>query len=95
MVCSKEDYIVRRLSQNEISAALELAWGVFSEYESPEYAPEGMEEFRKCLHDETYLTGIDYYGTFDSKKLIGIIGIRAAGNNSDAKDRTENSVKGF
>ena len=74
MDCSKEGFIVRRLSQNEIPAAL---WEVFSEYESPDYAPEGTEEFRKCLHDEKYLDGIEYYGTFDGEKLIGIIGIRA------------------
>ncbi len=74
---SNEDFIVRRLSQNEIPAALELAWKVFSEYESPDYAPEGTEEFRKCLHDEEYLAGIEYYGTFDGEKLIGTIGIRA------------------
>lgn len=74
---NNEGFIVRRLSQNEIPAALELAWKVFSEYESPDYAPEGTEEFRKCLHDEEYLAGIEYYGAFDGEKLIGTIGIRA------------------
>ena len=74
---NNKGFIVRRLSQNEIPAALELAWKVFSEYESPDYAPEGTEEFRKCLHDEEYLTGIEYYGAFDGEKLIGTIGIRA------------------
>ena len=77
MDCCKAGFIVRRLLQNEIPAALELAWEVFSEYESPDYAPEGTEEFRKCLHDEKYLDGIEYYGTFDGEKLIGTIGIRA------------------
>ena len=72
-----EGFIVRKLSQNEVPAALELAWKVFSEYESPDYAPEGTEEFRKCLHDEEYLAGIEYYGAFDGEKLIGTIGIRA------------------
>ena len=74
---NNEGFIVRRLSQNEIPAALELAWKVFLEYESPDYAPEGTEEFRKCLHDEEYLAGIEYYGAFDGEKLIGTIGIRA------------------
>ncbi len=69
--------VVRKLSENEISAALELAWRVFSEYESPDYAPEGTEEFRRCLHDKEYLSGIEYYGTFYGEKLIGVIGIRA------------------
>ena len=67
---------IRRLSEDERQAALDLAWIVFSEYESPDYSEEGTEEFRKCLHDEEYLYGIDYYGAFYDHKLIGLIGIR-------------------
>ena len=67
---------VRRLSADEIPTALDLAWKTFSEYESPDYAPEGTEEFRKCLQDEVYLSGIEYFGAFDGEKLIGEIGIR-------------------
>ncbi len=69
-------FAVRPLQQDEIPAALELAWRVFSEYESPDYAPEGTEEFRKCLHDAAYLDGLQYYGAFDGKKLIGEIAVR-------------------
>ena len=58
---------IRRLSEDERQAALDLAWIVFSEYESPDYSEEGTEEFRKCLHDEEYLHGIDYYGVFDGQ----------------------------
>ena len=68
---------IRRLSDPEIPAALDLAWKVFSEYESPDYSAEGTEEFRKCLRDEEYLYGIDYYGAFESSNLIGLIGIRS------------------
>ena len=32
---------IRRLSQDERQAALDLAWVVFSEYESPDYSAEG------------------------------------------------------
>jgi len=32
---------IRRLFENERPAALDLAWRVFSEYESPDYAAEG------------------------------------------------------
>jgi RimJ/RimL family protein N-acetyltransferase len=67
---------IRRLASGEIPAALDLAWRTFSEYESPDYSPEGTEEFRKCLHDNNYLAGIEYYGAFDEEKLIGEIGIR-------------------
>ena len=67
---------IRRLSESERQAALDLAWSVFLEFESPDYSAEGTEEFRKCLHDEEYLKGIEYYGAFDDNKLIGLIGIR-------------------
>ncbi len=71
-------YPIRRLDESEIPAALALAWRVFSEYESPVYPPEGTEEFRKSINDETYLAGIRYYGAFDGTTLIGEIGIRPA-----------------
>ena len=68
---------IRKLKESEIPAAKELAWKVFSVYESPDYSAEGTAEFRKCLDDENYLSGIEYCGAFDGKKLIGEIGIRA------------------
>ena len=72
----RKEISIRRLSADEIPAALDLAWRTFSEYESPDYAPEGTEEFRKCLQDEAYLSGIEYFGAFDGEKLVGEIGIR-------------------
>ena len=69
-------FSIRRLSEDERQTALDLAWAVFSEFESPDYSAEGTEEFRKCLHDEGYLSGLHYYGTFDGEKLIGEIAIR-------------------
>ena len=77
---TREDWIggfhFRPLRQDEIHAALALAWRVFTEYESPDYAPEGTEEFRKCLHDAAYLHGLQFYGAFDGRRLIGEIAIR-------------------
>ncbi|MDD5917714.1 MAG: GNAT family N-acetyltransferase [bacterium] len=74
---TEKPHTIRQLTADEIPAALSLAWEVFSEYESPVYSEEGTEEFRRCLHDETYLSGITYYGAFDGETLIGEIGIRA------------------
>ena len=72
----QNNYTIRKLSEDERQTALDLAWIVFSEYESPDYTAEGTEEFRKCLHDEAYLSGLHYYGAFDGEKLIGEIAIR-------------------
>ena len=64
-------FAIRRLSEDERQAALDLAWDVFSDYSA-----EGTEEFRKCLHDKEYLSGLHYYGAFDREKLVGEIAIR-------------------
>ena len=72
----KNRFEIRNLSEYERKAALDLAWRVFCEYESPDYTSEGTEEFRKCLRDEEYLHGLQYYGAFDGGKLIGEIAIR-------------------
>ncbi len=42
---SLQPYSVRRLSSEEIPAALELCWQVFLEFEAPEYFPEGIDTF--------------------------------------------------
>ena len=77
--CGKDGpYAVRALEQTETGAALRLAWAVFSEFEAPDYAPEGTEVFRRCLSDDGYLDGLVYYGAFDGKKLVGMLGIRGA-----------------
>ncbi len=72
----QNEFTVRCLPAEDTPAALLLVWKVFTEYEAPDYEPEGTEEFRKCLNDDKYLAGIRYYGAFDEKKLVGILGIR-------------------
>ena len=76
MEIQKNEYLIRKLTGEETPLALDLAWRVFLEYESPDYSEEGTEEFRKSIHDEKYLNGIEYYGAFDGETLIGIVGIR-------------------
>ena len=74
---AKNEYPIRVLTEDETDDALALAWKVFTEYESPDYTPEGTEEFRKTLENEAYLAGLRYYGAFDKEKLIGLLAIRA------------------
>lgn len=79
-VLTKEDwksgFTVRRLTESETPAALALAWEVFLAYEAPDYSPEGTEEFKHALHDESYLAGLEYFGAFDRDMLIGMLAIR-------------------
>lgn len=71
---------IRRLEKKEQGAALRLSWQVFTEFESPVYPPEGTEEFKRCLNDDAYLAGMEYYGAFCGDKLVGVIGVRERAN---------------
>ena len=45
---------IRRLFENERPAALDLAWRVFSEYESPDYSRREQRSFRSaCMTKNT------------------------------------------
>lgn len=72
--------IIREIAENEIDKALQLVWTVFLEYEAPDYTKEGIEEFKRSIHDPEYLSKLDLYGAFDRKELIGIIATRNQGN---------------
>ncbi|MBB5226660.1 GNAT family N-acetyltransferase [Treponema ruminis] len=73
---SESSFCIRKLTKTEIPEAHSLAWKVFCEYESPDYSAEGTESFRKSLNDPVYLSGLDYYGTFDGSKLVALCTIR-------------------
>ena len=76
MIKQSERILIRPLQKEETDLALHLAWKVFCEFESPDYAPEGTEEFNRCLNDDAYLAGIRYYGAFDGDRIVGVLGIR-------------------
>ncbi len=76
MIEQSDRILIRPLQKEETDSALRLAWKVFCEFESPDYAPEGTEEFKRCLNDDAYLAGIRYYGAFDGDRMVGVLGIR-------------------
>lgn len=74
-------YEVRRITGDEVNAALELALEVFMQFEAPDYNPEGVETFKSFIRGENLINGFKQgvcpmYGAFDNDKLIGIIGMR-------------------
>ena len=73
---SLEPYPVRRLSPEEIPAALELCWQVFLEFEAPEYPAEGVAAFRASLDDKERTRQLKFYGAFDGEKLVGVLAMR-------------------
>ena len=74
---SLEPYPVRRLSPEEIPAALELCWQGFLEFEAPEYPAEGVAAFRASLDDRERTRQLKFYGAFDGEKLVGVLCMRA------------------
>lgn len=68
--------IIRKLKENEISAALELAWEVFLKYEAPDYTETGAEEFRKSIDDGGFVGALSFYGAFDGDILAGVAATR-------------------
>lgn len=73
------NFFIREIREEEIAKALFLVWQVFQEYEAPDYTKEGVREFYKSIHDESYLSKLDLYGAFVGEKLVGIIATRNAG----------------
>ena len=79
------EYEIRKVKGEEVDAALKMVWKVFLEFESPQYAPEGTETFRRDI-----VENIDFYadcqagmcplyGAFDGKRIIGVMGLRKDG----------------
>lgn len=45
----EKTYTIRSMEPDRLQEALQLAWKVFSEYEAPGYAQEGIQEFQRYL----------------------------------------------
>lgn len=70
---------IRKLTENEKPAAMELAWRVFLEFEAPEYSPEGVLAFRTYITDPAAVSALEVYGAFDGKVLLGVLAVRQNG----------------
>ena len=53
--------------------ALDLVWKVFLEYEAPDYTEEGIQEFKSCIDDESWIKDRAFYGAFEDDKILGVI----------------------
>lgn len=73
------DCSIREIPKEETEEALSLVWRVFQEYEAPDYAEQGIDEFYKSIHEEGYLSRLCWYGAFVQEKLAGIIAVRNEG----------------
>jgi GNAT superfamily N-acetyltransferase len=76
---------IRELSEIDIRDALELVWTVFSEFEAPEYDPEGINVFREYIAydsiSEMLSAGtMHVWGSFEGDVLTGVIATRGPGH---------------
>ena len=78
------EFEVRRLTADEVPAAMELAMDTFLRFEAPDYGPEGVESFRKdIIENEAFLESCRsgenrLWGAFDGETLAGIFGMRGS-----------------
>lgn len=65
---------IRKILKNDMKDALDLVWRVFLEYEAPDYSDEGINEFEKCINDNTWIEVRDFYGAYDEENnVLGVI----------------------
>lgn len=76
---------IRELSEKDCKDALELVWTVFSEFEAPEYEPEGIAVFREFIALDS-VTGMlsagtmHMWGSFEGDILTGVTATRGPGH---------------
>ena len=68
--------IIRKINENEVENAMELAWKVFLKYEAPDYSKDGIKEFQKAINDKEFINNLEIFGAFKDEELLGIIAIR-------------------
>lgn len=68
---------IRQTKQDEIPEVIELAKGVFDQYEAPEYPPEGVEEFYRYITTESMAERLQSsalgFVAVKDQKIIGMI----------------------
>jgi len=71
--------VIRKIAGSEVESAMRLAWEVFMEFEAPDYAPTGVETFRKdIIENPEYLEKArrgtcPIYGAFDGENIVALM----------------------
>jgi len=69
------------LKKADLARALTLVWAVFREFEAPDYAEQGIAEFRKFIAYDAIAKKFDrgellFWGCFDQAVLTGVVAVR-------------------
>ncbi|MDO4482159.1 MAG: GNAT family N-acetyltransferase [Bacillota bacterium] len=66
----------RRLTIEEIPAAVSLIWDVFCRFNASDCTDEGIEEFRNAAESSKSDSSVIFYGAFENGELVGALGLR-------------------
>ncbi len=91
---------IRSLVEQDLQAAHELVWQVFSQFEAPEYSEEGIRTFSDFIQTQSMrqriLDGeLVLYGAWRLNELIGVLAAKAGGHISLFFIRAEYHRQGF
>lgn len=57
----------------DLDIAIKLVWEVFLEFEAPNYEEEGIEEFKRSINNQEWVSKKTFYGYYIDNKLVGVI----------------------
>jgi len=75
MLC-KDEIKIEKLGVKRIDECLDLVWRVFSEFEVPEFPPEGGSEYKRIIEETRQKKNISFYGAISNGKIVGVLGMR-------------------
>ena len=67
---------IMKVGKRDIPEALELCWKVFQEFEAPDYAQEGIDEFHRFIDGEWKRFGLKFYTAVHDGRIVGVLAMR-------------------
>ena len=67
---------IRAISPGERSAAIDLVWNTFLQFEAPDYPEHGVDAFRAFITDGGIFKTVEFFGAFEDGDLCGVIAMR-------------------
>lgn len=81
---TKIKYAIRKVKPEEVPQALKLVSEVFTEFEAPDYPPEGVETFRREITESRLFAencesgACPMYVALDGKSIVGVMALRSS-----------------
>ena len=77
--------VIRLLKEEDVISAMDMVWKVFLEFIAPDYAKEGIDEFKEFINpalitDKMTRGEFHLWGAFAGDRIIGVIALRPPHN---------------